>query len=248
MASHNFQPFSRGKLWSDAESIARIVSDTGTQYEEQVRARLEGYDADALEWRRIAVDASGRLTLAALSVSADIQIGAVEIKNASSDDRATVSAAGALKVDGSAVTQPVSGTFWQATQPVSLADSVSVILTAETTKVIGTVNQGTGQGKTLLFGVITQGAAGTTELVAADATKKVKLVSYVVVLDAAGSVKFTDGTADLTGVMPIAANGGVASPGQPAAHLLETAAVNRPLNIVTVTGKAFGHFSYYLEA
>jgi hypothetical protein len=27
----------------------------------------------------------------------------------------------ALKVDGSAVTQPVSGTFWQATQPVSLA-------------------------------------------------------------------------------------------------------------------------------
>ena len=344
MASHNFQPFSRGKLWSDAESIARIVSDTGTQYEEQVRARLEGYDAAGLEWRRIAVDASGRLTLAALSVSADIQIGAVEIKNASSDDRATVSAAGALKVDGSAVTQPVSGTFWQATQPVSLADSVSVqqataaslnaqvvgnvahaasdsgnpvkiggvyratiatltdgqrsdlavdtrqavlvtlmnrnsatsaftssapgridptgtttqpvslaasvsaILTAETTKVIGTVNQGTGQGKTLLFGVITQGAAGTTELVAADATKKVKLVSYVVVLDAAGSVKFTDGTADLTGVMPMAANGGVASPGQPAAHLLETAAVNRPLNIVTVTGKAFGHFSYYLEA
>lgn len=33
--------------------------------------------------------------------------------------RASVSAAGAVKVDGSAVTQPVSGTFWQATQPVS---------------------------------------------------------------------------------------------------------------------------------
>jgi len=32
---------------------------------------------------------------------------------------ATVSVAGALKVDGSAVTQPVSGTFWQTTQPVS---------------------------------------------------------------------------------------------------------------------------------
>jgi hypothetical protein len=32
---------------------------------------------------------------------------------------ASVSAAGAVKVDGSAVTQPVSGTFWQATQPVS---------------------------------------------------------------------------------------------------------------------------------
>jgi hypothetical protein len=32
----------------------------------------------------------------------------------------------ALKVDGSAVTQPVSGTFWQATQPVSIAAAVTV--------------------------------------------------------------------------------------------------------------------------
>jgi len=32
---------------------------------------------------------------------------------------ASVSATGALKVDGSAVTQPVSGTFWQAAQPVT---------------------------------------------------------------------------------------------------------------------------------
>lgn len=32
---------------------------------------------------------------------------------------ASVTASSALKVDGSAVTQPVSGTFWQATQPVS---------------------------------------------------------------------------------------------------------------------------------
>ena len=39
---------------------------------------------------------------------------------------ATVSAAGALKVDNSAVVQPVSGTFWQATQPVSIASSVAV--------------------------------------------------------------------------------------------------------------------------
>lgn len=49
----------------------------------------------------------------------------------------------AIKVDGSAVTQPVSGTFFQATQPVSIAATVNVSLAAETTKVIGTVNQGT---------------------------------------------------------------------------------------------------------
>jgi hypothetical protein len=41
------------------------------------------------------------------------------IKITDGTDDALVSAAGALKVDGSAVTQPVSGTFWQATQPVS---------------------------------------------------------------------------------------------------------------------------------
>jgi hypothetical protein len=34
--------------------------------------------------------------------------------------------AGALRTDSSAVTQPVSGTFWQATQPVSLAAAVDV--------------------------------------------------------------------------------------------------------------------------
>lgn len=37
----------------------------------------------------------------------------------------------ALKVDGSGVTQPVSGTFWQATQPVSIADGSDTTLGAK---------------------------------------------------------------------------------------------------------------------
>src|SRR5579863_814324 len=41
-------------------------------------------------------------------------------------NKAAVTAANALKVDGSAVVQPVSGTFWQATQPVSIASAVTV--------------------------------------------------------------------------------------------------------------------------
>lgn len=44
---------------------------------------------------------------------------AVKLVDSAGTNLATVSAAGAVKVDGSAVTQPVSGTFWQATQPVS---------------------------------------------------------------------------------------------------------------------------------
>lgn len=128
----------------------------------------------------------------------------------------------ALKVDGSAVIQPVSGTFWQATQPVSIVDGGSVTLgakadakstatdttavtimqvlkeisameqapasravtnagtfavqatlAAETTKVIGTVNQGTspwivaggGTAGSAATGVVTiQGIASMTKL------------------------------------------------------------------------------------
>ncbi len=46
-------------------------------------------------------------------------IGGVELVDSGGSNKASISAGGALKVDGSAVTQPVSGTFWQATQPVS---------------------------------------------------------------------------------------------------------------------------------
>ena len=38
----------------------------------------------------------------------------------------SLTTSGLLRVDGSGVTQPVSGTFWQATQPVSIAATVAV--------------------------------------------------------------------------------------------------------------------------
>lgn len=43
------------------------------------------------------------------------------------------------------VSIPVTGTFWQATQPVSGTVTANATLAAETTKVIGTVNVSTGQ-------------------------------------------------------------------------------------------------------
>lgn len=48
----------------------------------------------------------------------------------------------ALKVDGSAVTQPVSGTFWQATQPVSLASTTITGTVAVTESGTWTVQPG----------------------------------------------------------------------------------------------------------
>ncbi len=55
-------------------------------------------------------DAELRATPVPVSMSSDIEIGAVELKNGTDDTRATITAGNALKVDGSAVTQPVSGT------------------------------------------------------------------------------------------------------------------------------------------
>ena len=129
------------------------------------------------------------------------------------------------------------------TQPVSLATAPALVAGSAT---IGAVNQTTGQGKTLLFAAITQSVAGTTQLVAADSTKKIKVVSYVFTLSLAGTVKFT-GTADLTAAMTFAANGGASAIGAPSAHIMETA-VNNALSIVSTVGAANGHISYFLEA
>jgi hypothetical protein len=59
----------------------------------------------------------------------DISLGAVEIKDASSSDRVSVSAGGALKVDGSAATQPVSGPLTDAQLraagvPITILDTI----------------------------------------------------------------------------------------------------------------------------
>lgn len=48
-------------------------------------------------------------------------IGGVELVDSGGTNKASISAGGAVKVDASATTQPVSGTFWQATQPISAA-------------------------------------------------------------------------------------------------------------------------------
>jgi hypothetical protein len=64
----------------------------------------------------------------------------------------------AIKVDGSAVTQPVSGTFWQTTQPVSLASLPALAAGSAT---IGAVNQAGSWTITANAGSGTFGVSGT---------------------------------------------------------------------------------------
>ena len=86
---------------------------------------------------------------------------------------------------------------------------------------------------------VAQGAAGTTVLAAASGSNKHKVIGCVLIMDAAGTLKFNDGTVDLSGAMSLAANGGFVLPTS-ILPFTETAAVNRPLNLITATGKASG--------
>lgn len=97
-----------------------------------------------------------------------------------------------------------------------------------------------GQGHNLQHAVISV-SSGTTELVAAQPDKVINVVSYVIVMSAAGTAKFSDGS-DLTGAMSFAANGGVAANGQASSPWFWTSAGN-PLSIVT-TAAAAGHLTY----
>lgn len=135
-------------------------------------------------------------------------------------DLALVSAAGALLVDGSATTQPISGTV--------------------------TANPATAYGKTITYVAVAQGAAGTTVLAAADASNKHKIIGGMLTMSLAGTLKFNDGVADLTGPMTFAANGGMVVPESPV-PFCQTGAVNRAMNLITTVGNANGVIAILTE-
>lgn len=91
-------------------------------------------------------------------------------------NQATVSAGGALKVDNSAVTQPVSGTFWQATQPVSgtfwqatqpVSGTVTATLSSSTnagaTAKTSDYDSGAGTDTVTMFGVALPASGGAVQ-------------------------------------------------------------------------------------
>lgn len=94
-----------------------------------------------------------------------------------------------------------------------------------------------------LFAPIVQLTPGLTEIVAAVPDKRIRVYGYLVVLDVAGRFRFI-GAADLTGNIPVAANGGVAI-GAGLFPVFESE-ISTPLSIVTVSGVANGHLVYAL--
>jgi hypothetical protein len=107
-------------------------------------------------------------------------------------------------------------------------------------------------GKTILRAVISGATSGDNTIVAADATKKIKVLSLFLVAATAVTVRFESaagGTA-LTGVMSIGATGGfvLPPPADPTNHWFETSA-NQLLNMeLGGAVQVSGAITYYLEA
>ena len=105
------------------------------------------------------------------------------------------------------------------------------------------------RGLTVQFGSIDVAASGDNQIVAADATRKIKVLSYVILADNNVTVQWKSGATPLSGAMSLIANGGVAAPpvAPASGHWLETA-VNQAL-VLTLGGAigVRGHLSYILE-
>lgn len=107
----------------------------------------------------------------------------------------------------------------------------------------------TSSNRTIVQIAIDQGAAGTTDLVAAPgAGLKIYVTGIALSLSAAGTVRFTEGTGptNLSGDMDLAAAGGFVSIGDGTNVILNTNTANAKLSIVSTVGAANGWLRYFI--
>jgi hypothetical protein len=86
---------------------------------------------------------------------------------------------------------------------------------------------------------------GDNTIISADGTKKLRVLSYVLVTDGTAEVRWEGGAGGtaLSGRMPLVVNTGISSGFCPVGHF-ETA-TNTLLNLeITGTGNVFGHLTY----
>ena len=143
-------------------------------------------------------------------------------------------------IAGQTGVQAGAGTVSANTVRVALATDAATVQPGNTPNTTPWLaNPSTSFGKTITYVSVAQGAAGTTQLAAADATKKHKVVGALLTMSLAGTLKFTDGAGDLTGPIPLALNGGFVIPTGPL-PLVQTTTTNTALSIVTTVGAASG--------
>ena len=167
-----------------------------------------------------------------------------------------------LRASAVPVSGPLTDTQLRATAVPVSGPLTDAQLRATAVPVSGTVtsNQGTAsandwridlrRGQTILFAQINAASSGDNTIVAADGTRKIKVLTYVLVADGTVASRWKSGAGtNLSGAMAWVANTGVAPPGGTPAggHILETA-VNEAL-VLNLSGAigVRGHMSYFLE-
>lgn len=95
------------------------------------------------------------------------------------------------------------------------------------------------------YATISESSSGDNEVVAGVTSKKIRVLSYVVMASAAVNVKWRSNATDKSGLLYCAANGGAVAPFSPVGHL-ETAA-GEPLNLNLSGAVAVGGHVTYIE-
>lgn len=208
------------------------------------------WDVATLSWQK-AEAASGGGGAVTVADGADVAQGSVSDPAWTSGDGTVI---GLLKKIASPGAGGLTDAELRAT-PVPVSGTITAIGTV-------TANQGTSsandwrtdlrRGQTLAFAPIDVASSGDNTIVAADGTRKVKVLSYAIVADAAVSARWKSGAGtSLSGAMSLAANGGLAegAGNSPATQWLFETAVNQALvlNLSAAVG-ARGRVSYFLEA
>lgn len=90
---------------------------------------------------------------------------------------------------------------------------------------------------------IVASASGDTSVVAAVTAKKIRVVSYVLTANGAVNAKFRSATTDITGLLYLAATGGIAAPFNPLGYFETVAAAALQINLSGAVAVG-GHLTY----
>lgn len=93
------------------------------------------------------------------------------------------------------------------------------------------------------FASISCASSGDNSIVASVSSKKIRILSYVIVADGTVAVKWRNGTSDITGAMALVVNTGVSSGFCPVGHCETAVTTALNLNLSAAVGVR-GHLTY----
>ena len=213
----------------DGSASTQPVSGTFWQATQPVSGTISAVSAATItSIPTITVTAMNAGTVTSATITAALPagtnvLGGVKIYDPNGNTAAVVTASSALKIDGSAVTQPVSGTVTVGAGTVGSATIVAGTVGAATitaaiptgANVIGAITKEfgpsiNGASTAVQFKSIANSASGDNTIVTAVASHQIRVLSVVLVASGAVNCKWesANSATPLSGPMNFAANGG----------------------------------------